>query len=233
MFVLRLQMGVLPEHVPSSVHWTQAPVAEHAGRVASVAAHSAAPAHATQACFDDEQIGVFPEQLPLPRHCTHRLAFVSHKGVSPEQVELSMHSTHWPWLAQAGRPGLASLHSAPLLQPAQECVLVLQMGEALEQVPLVRHSTHVPVAVLHTGVLPEQVDASVHWTHAPVLEQAWWVGSTAAHSAAAAHPAQTWAVVEQTGVAPEQLLLDKHWTHLPLLDSQTGVAPEHAVSSTH
>jgi hypothetical protein len=38
-FVAVLQIGVAPEHVVLSVHCTHAPVAEHAGLVASAAAH--------------------------------------------------------------------------------------------------------------------------------------------------------------------------------------------------
>jgi hypothetical protein len=62
------QSGVVPEHVVVSMHWTQAPVVEHAGWVVSSAAHWALAPQATQVPAL-EQIGVVVGQGALVRHC--------------------------------------------------------------------------------------------------------------------------------------------------------------------
>jgi hypothetical protein len=101
-FVVVLQIGVVPEQVELSVHWTQAPVAEQAGWVASKVLHCAAVAHPAQVSVAVLQMGEVPEQLVLVRHCTHLFDVVSQTGVVPPQVELSVHCTQAPVVEQAG-----------------------------------------------------------------------------------------------------------------------------------
>jgi len=107
------------------------------------------------------------------------------------------------------------------------------MGVVPEQLPLVRHCTHLFVVVSQTGVVPEHVVLSVHCTQAPAAEQAGWAGSAAAHWLAEAQAEQACVVALQIGVAPEQFPLVRHCTHLFVVVSQTGVAPEHVELSVH
>jgi hypothetical protein len=62
------QSGVAPEQVEVSMHWTQAPLVEHAGWFVSSAAHWVDPAQATHVPAL-EQIGVVVGQVALVRHC--------------------------------------------------------------------------------------------------------------------------------------------------------------------
>lgn len=171
-FVVVLQIGVVPEHVVLSTHATHAPLAAHAGRIASTTAHWLEDVHPAHVWVAVEQIGVVPEQLALVRHSTHLFVVVSQTGVPPEQVELSVHCTHAPVAAQAGLVASAALHWAAVAQAPQVAFAVLQMGVAPEQLPLVRHCTHLLVAGSQTGVAPEHVELSTHCTHAPVGEHA-------------------------------------------------------------
>lgn len=57
-----------------------------------------------------------------------------------------------------------------MVQARQVCDGVEQMGVVPAQWLLPKHCTHVLVAGSHTGVAPEQVEASVHCTQAPVGE---------------------------------------------------------------
>jgi hypothetical protein len=232
-FVVVLQIGVAPEHVVLSVHCTQAPVLEHAGRAESTAEHWEAVVQPVHVFVAPEQMGVAPEQLALVRHWTHLLVEVSQTGVAPEQVELSVHRTQAPVVAQAGLVGSAALHWAAVAHAAQVSVATLQIGAVPEQLALVRHCTHLLVAVSQTGVAPEQVELSVHWTQAPAAEQAGWAGSAEAHWLAEVQAEQTCVVALQIGVAPEQLALVRHWTQVLVVVSQTGAGPEQAELSAH
>jgi hypothetical protein len=107
------------------------------------------------------------------------------------------------------------------------------MGVVPEQLVLLRHCTHLFVAVSQTGVAPEQVELSVHWTQAPVVAHAGCVRSAALHWAAVLQAAQVSAEVLQMGVVPEQLALVIHCTHLFVALSQTGVFPEQVELSVH
>jgi len=229
-FVVLLQMGVAPEQVELSVHCTHAPVAEHAGRVASAAAHSAPLVHPAHVFVAVLQIGVVSEQLALVRHWTHLFVVVSQTGVAPEHVVLSVHWTQAPVAAHAGLVASAALHCAAVVQAPQ--VWLLQIGVVPEQLVLVKHCTHLFVAVSQTGVAPEHVELSVHWTQVPAVEHAGSVASLARHSAPVEHTPQRWAV-EQIGVVTGQVALVRHCTHLFVAVSQTGVAPEHAELSMH
>jgi hypothetical protein len=109
-FVVILQIGAAPEQVELSVHWTHAPVLEHAGCATSTAAHWDAVMQPVHVLVPVEQMGVAPEQLALVRHCTHLFVAVSQTGVEPEHVELSVHCTHAPVVEHAGRVASAALH---------------------------------------------------------------------------------------------------------------------------
>lgn len=81
-FVEVAQMGVVPEHVLLSVHWTQAPLAAQAGRPVNEA-QSLPPVHPRQVLVVVPQIGVVPEHVLFVRHCTHLLVVVLHTVVAP------------------------------------------------------------------------------------------------------------------------------------------------------
>jgi hypothetical protein len=85
-------------------------VLEHAGLVASAAAHWAAVVQPEHVLVVVLQMGVVPEQLALVRHCTHLPAVVSQTGVAPEHVELSVHCAHAPVAEQAGFVASTALH---------------------------------------------------------------------------------------------------------------------------
>ncbi len=221
------QMGVVPEQVVLSVHWTHAPLAEQAGAAGFLAAQSLAAVQAAHTFA--EQMGVAPEQPTLVRHWTHLFVVMSHTGMVPEQVLLSVHWTHVPVAEHAEAAGLLAAHWLAAVQAAH--TLPEQIGVAPEQPALVRHWTHLFVVVSHTGVVPEQVVLSVHWTHAPLAEQAGAAGFLAAHWLAAVQAVHT--LPEQIGVAPEHLVLSVHWTHLFVVVSHTGVVPEQVVLSAH
>lgn len=231
-FVALLQMGVAPEQLESSVHWTHAPVAEHTGRFGSSAVHWDGPVQPAQVLVAVLQMGVAPEQLALVRHATQVFVDVSHFGVPPEHVESSVHWTQAPVAAQAGLVASTALHWEGLVHAPQVLVVVLQMGAAPEQLALVTQATQVFVAVSQTGVVPGHVELSMHWTQAPVAEQAARAGSLARHSAELAQTPHTWAG-EQMGAAAGHVPLVRHSTHLPAATSQTGAAAEQVELSAH
>jgi len=68
LLVLVSQSGVVPEQVEVSMHWTQAPLVEHAGWFVSRTAHWVLAPQATQVPAL-EQIGVPAGQVALVRHC--------------------------------------------------------------------------------------------------------------------------------------------------------------------
>ena len=94
------------------------------------------------------------------------------------------------------------------------------------------HARQVFVAVLHTGVVPEQSVFAVHCTHAPAAEHAGRAALFAAHWMEAVQAVQT-SAAEQIGVAPAHVALVVHPTHLFVVVLQTGVAPEQVVLSVH
>ena len=231
-FVAVAQMGVVPEQVPLSVHWTQAPLLAQAGVAGFLAAHWAAVVQAAQVLF--VQMGVVPEQPALFRHCTHLFVVVSQKGVEPEQVLFSVHCTQAPLVAQAGVALFLVAHWAAVVQAAQ-VLFAVQMGVVSEQVLLSVHCTHLFVVVSQTGVVPEQVLLSVHATHCPALgplvAQAGVAGLLAAHSLAVVQAVQTLFV--QMGVAAAHPALVRHATHLFVVVSHTGVVPPQSVFAAH
>jgi sulfur relay (sulfurtransferase) DsrC/TusE family protein len=154
-------------------------------------------------------------------------------GVVPEQVLLPVHCTQAPLPAQAGAVGLLMAHWLDVVQALQ--VLFVQMGVAPEHPALVRHCTHLLVVGSQTGVVPEQVLLSVHCTHCPapvpLVAHAGAAGLLAAHWAGVLQAVQTFAV--QMGVVAGQVMLDTHWTHLLVVGSQTDVVPEQVLLSVH
>lgn len=119
---------------------------------------------------------------------------VSHTGVVPEQVESSTHWTQFPAALQRLAP--ASVHCALLVQPAWHVRVppapARQTGVLGEvQSELVRHATHVDVAVSQRGVEPEQLLSDSHCTQRFVVES-------------------------QTGVAVGQSEAERQPTHAPV-----------------
>ena len=203
------------------------PLVAQAGVALFFVAHWVGVLHAVQISF--VQMGVAPEHPALVRHATHLLVVVSQTGVAPEQVVLSMHCTQVPLAEHAGAVGLLAAHWAGVVHAVQTSFV--HMGVAPEHPALVRHATHLLVAVSQTGVLPEQVLLSVHWTQVPLAEQAGAAGFLARHWAGVLQTVQTFAV--QMGVAAGHPALVRHATHLLVVVSQTGVAPEQVLLSVH
>jgi hypothetical protein len=114
-------------------------------------------------------------------------------------------------------------------------VAVAQTGVTPEQLVLVRHCTHLLVAVLQRAVEPAHwvLFEVVHWTQAPLAAQAERAGSLRApHSLS---PAQAWhlLLVPHRGVVPLQLAAEVHWTQVFVAVSHTGVAPPQDALEVH
>jgi hypothetical protein len=158
---------------------------------------------------------------------------VAQMGVVPEQVLLPVHCTQAPLLAQAGVALFLVAHWLAAVQAVQ--ISFAQMGVAPEHPALVRHWTHLFAVVSQTGVLPEQVLLSMHATHCPALvplvAQAGAAGFLARHWPAVVQAVQL--LFAQMGVAPEHPALVRHATHLLVAVSQTGVLPEQVLLSVH
>ena len=86
-FVAVAQMGVVPEQVVLSLHWTQAPVAMQAVCPGNHA-QSLATAQARQVLKAVAQMGAVPEQLVLVRHCTQVFVVVLHRAAVPVHFAL-------------------------------------------------------------------------------------------------------------------------------------------------
>jgi hypothetical protein len=139
-FVAVAQIGVVPEQVLLSVHWTHAPVEAQA--VCPVnPEQSAAVAHPRHVLVAVAQIGVEPEHVAFVRHCTHLLVVVLQTLSAPMHLVLfvAVHCTQAPVVAHAARAGsFKAAHSASAAQAW--------------------HFSAAP----QTGVVPEQVAAEVH-----------------------------------------------------------------------
>jgi hypothetical protein len=192
LFVVVSQTGVAPEHVELSVHCTHAPVLEHAGFVASTAAHWEAVVQPVHVLVTVAQIGVAPEQLAPVRHCTHLFVVVSQMGVVPEQVELSVHWTHPPVGEHTDRVASMVAHWVEVV-----------------------HAVQVPLALVQTGAVAGHVAPVRHPTQVPVIEQSVRAGSlSVAHCGDVLQAAQ--APAAQIGVAAGQVALARHCTHAPV-----------------
>jgi hypothetical protein len=174
--VVALHAGVAPVQATVSVvvHCTHVPapvpVRMQAGAVAD--AHACGvpePRLPSQATHDPaEQIGVAPEQSPLPRHCTHTSVVVLHTGVGIEQVVLSRHCTHW--CVPVLHFGVTPPQFVSSTQPAVHVLVArLQMPFAPVHCAFDVHCTQRFVVVLQTGRPAGHAVtlALEHCTHAP------------------------------------------------------------------
>jgi 3-deoxy-D-manno-octulosonic-acid transferase len=110
---------------------------------------------------------------------------------------------------------LFAAHWLEAVQAPQVWVVALQIGEASEQVPLVRQPTHLFAVGSQTPVAPEHWSLVVHWTHAPLVEQMGLRESIAPHWLEAVHAVQMLVPALQIGVTPEHVALVRHPTHVP------------------
>ena len=103
------------------------------------------------------------------------------------------------------------------LVPSHTGVVPLQSALATQR-------THVPVAVLQTGVAPVHWVAlpAEHWPQAPLGSQA---GLVPLHSLSPLHERQVRNAGSQMGVVPPQSALATQPTQLFVAVLQTGVAP--------
>jgi hypothetical protein len=165
------------------------------------------------------QIGVVPEQSLLARHCTQCSAVVSHTGADAFLQWLDCtHSTHLLAVSQAGIVDVLQSESPP-------------------------HSTHVPAAALHTGMVElfvAQLSTGASWepqaTQISVVPQMGLLGSL--QSLLLRQPTHWLVVVLQKpattppsappstppSASPTQSLVATHPTHLPLVVWHTGAA---------
>ena len=158
------------------------------------------------------QMGVVPEQLPSPVHCTHTLPF-EQTGVPPTHwvALVAEHCAQAPPARQAGALALFALHAASPV-----------------------HAMHLFAVLSQIGVAPEHCESSVHCTQALPLEQ---TGVPPAHCVAlvAEHCAQAPPARQAGAVAlfALQAASPVHAMHLFAVLSQIGVAPEHCESLVH
>jgi hypothetical protein len=234
-FVPVAQMGVVPEQVLLSVHWTHAPLAAHAVCPEKLA-QSLPVAQPRQVFVVVAQMGAVPAQVVFVRHCTHLLLVVLQTLVAPAHFVLFVlvHCTHAPLVAHATRTESLSPAQSVSAAHAWHFSLVPQIGVAPEQSAAVVHPTQVLVVVSHAGVAPVHevlTVVAVHCTHCPSDRQAGRAAFLVWHCKSAAQAAQTFLVVSQTGAAAEA-----HWrlavqpTHLPLVVSQTPVGAVHMLT---
>jgi hypothetical protein len=147
-------------------HWTQA----SAWQTGVAAGQSEFCAQTTQVPSDAQILPGSAEQSELAMHWTHDDVEVSHKGRAPPHVELPV---------QPGRhvkmPGW-------------------QMGAAVPQSELSRHSTHRPPAASQRGAEAGQSLFCAHCTHVAVVVSHTRLGPTA-QSVDVLHPMQAPGVV--------------------------------------
>ena len=139
MWVVVLQIGVVPPHcalevhetqLPAPVlqtgvapkHWAELPVehwphAPHGSQAGVVPPHSLSPPQARQVRKAGSQTGVAPPQSALATHPTQLLVVVLHTGVAPEQLLLVRHSTQ-----------VAELVSQTGVDPAHNPMLVAEQA---------------------------------------------------------------------------------------------------------
>lgn len=117
--VLVLQIGVVPEQVELSVHWTQAPLPAHTLRPGKPE-HSPGFVQPPQRLLAVLQMGVVPEQVSFVRHWTHLFVEVLQTLVLPMHFAVFelVHWTHAPLVAHANRAGSPrAAQSASVSQP--------------------------------------------------------------------------------------------------------------------
>jgi hypothetical protein len=136
--------GVPPPHCALDTQATQVPEATAQAGVAPVQRAAFVAEQAPQAPVG-WHAGVAPPQsasLAQPRQI---VAGTSQTGVVPVQrvAFVAEQTLHTPLGTHAGEPPWQSLSST---QPRQSCVVLSQMGVGSQQLALVTHRTHVPVA---------------------------------------------------------------------------------------
>jgi hypothetical protein len=180
-----------------------------------LATHWASLVHLAHCLF--VQIGVVPEQSLSLRHCTQCSADVSHTGADAFLQWLDCtHSTHLFAVSQAGIVDVLQSESPP-------------------------HSTHVPAAALHTGIVEFLVvqpsTDEPQATQVCAVPQMGLLGSL--QSLLLRQPTHWLVVVLQKpattppspppstppSASPTQSLVATHPTHLPLVVWHTGAAP--------
>lgn len=159
-------------------------------------------------------MGVAPEQVELPRHCTHFFVAGSQTDAPPVQVELSVHCTQDPSGAHTGRPGSRTPHSADVVHAVQVPVVAEQIGAPAGQVALVTHPTQVPLGAqnVRAGSLRDVHCADVvQAAHVPVKQTGAFVGQVALVK----HCTHRLVAVSQIALLSEQVELSMHSTHDP------------------
>jgi hypothetical protein len=199
------QIGVAPEQLLLSRHWTHALVVRlHLG---APPLHCASERQATQTLVAVLQCAVGSAQFASSvQPSVHVCAAVLHTPLAPVQSVLLLHWTHWfVVVLQAGSPPgqadvFVALHAtqAPATQAGMSLCLQANVAPLLKS-PL--HATQVSVAVLQIGLVP---------THAP--------GYCDVHSA------HFLTAVSQTLLAPLHWPLFTHSTHAWVVGSQAGAA---------
>jgi hypothetical protein len=204
-FVAVPQIGVVPEQVVLSVHWTHPPVAAHAVRPEN-AEQSLAPVQPRHVLVAVAQIGFAPEQVAFVRHWTQAFVVVLHTLVVPVHLVAFVveHCTQAPVAAHAARRGsFKAVHSVSAAH-AWHFSVIPQIGVVPEHVAAEVHCTHVFVVVSHARVAPVHAVAAVvavHCTHWPSTRQAGKSEFFVWHCRSAEQAAQTFFVLSQIGVA--------------------------------
>jgi hypothetical protein len=260
LFMVVSQMGVVPEQLPSPVHWTQtlaleqtgvppthwlalvaehwaqAPPARQAGALALFALHAASPVHAMHLFAVLSQIGVVPEHCESSVHCTHTLP-VEQTGVPPVHwlPLVAEHCAHVPPKRQAGAIELFALQAASPVHAVHLFAVLSQIGVAPEHCESLVHCTQTfEGEQAGRPASPAQSLSTPHSAQAPLARQAGVARFFALHCPKVAQAEQTCVVVLQIGAKGDlQSVLWLHATHAPA--EQTGVVdfPAHCASTEH
>src|SRR6185503_5365157 len=119
--------------------------------------------HPTQAFVLVLQTGVAPEQWLFARHCTHAGTGVSQIGVDPEQTPMFV-AEQTPQAPDVWQAGALPGHCPSEAQGWQVCVAVLQTGLVPEQFASDRQATQTrgDTLVRQSGVPPLQSLDTAH-----------------------------------------------------------------------
>ena len=146
------------------------------------------------------QMGVVPEQLPSPVHCTHTLPF-EQTGVPPTHwvAFVAEHCAQAPPARQAGAVALFALQAASPVHAMHLFAVLSQTGVAPEHCESLVHCTQTFVGE-HAGrpASPTQSLSTPHSAQAPLVRQAGVAGLLALHCPTV-HAEQTCVVVLQMG----------------------------------
>ena len=146
------------------------------------------------------QMGVVPEQLPSPVHCTQTLP-LEQTGVPPTHwvALVAEHCAQAPPARQAGAVALFALQAASPVHAMHLLAVLSQIGVDPEHCESLVHSTQTFVGE-HAGrpVIPTQSLSTPHSAQAPLVRQAGVAGLLALHCPTV-HAEQTCVVVLQMG----------------------------------